>query len=306
MKTALFPKEHTFWLKGILAMMIVCSHLSYATDILAFSLLNKVGTTVVALFLFISGYGLMYSFMSSGTHFLSKMPQRIWNIFLPMLVATLVYFLWCYLDGKAIETSILNSLLYEGKTPLPNAWFIFVLLYNYILFGLLFRYSSSRSYAILGIGVGNLLFVLWAIAHTYERAWWACAFSLLTGMLYAYRGEIWFTMLRRKWITFCLCAIVMLCYAFRAHCEYLIIIAHCILPLLIVVWLRFFVLPTGKVLNFLSIYSYEIYLVHGIFISLLRGNTLFIASDYLYSILVISCSCIAAYLLQVSLKRLKI
>lgn len=72
MKTALFPKEHTFWLKGILAMMIVCSHLSYATDILAFSLLNKVGTTVVALFLFISGYGLMYSFMNTGTHFYPK------------------------------------------------------------------------------------------------------------------------------------------------------------------------------------------------------------------------------------------
>lgn len=57
----LFPKELSHVLKGILAVIIVGSHLHYVTEMTLWSIFNKLGTSVVAMFFFISGYGMMTS-----------------------------------------------------------------------------------------------------------------------------------------------------------------------------------------------------------------------------------------------------
>lgn len=62
----LFPKELSHVLKGILATIIVGSHLHYVTDIGIWNVFNKFGTSVVAMFFFISGYGLMTSLNKMG------------------------------------------------------------------------------------------------------------------------------------------------------------------------------------------------------------------------------------------------
>lgn len=63
-----FPKPVSDSLRGVMQLVIVCSHLYFAMEHppLPFVLCNKLGTTVIALFLFMSGYGLAVSLKSKG------------------------------------------------------------------------------------------------------------------------------------------------------------------------------------------------------------------------------------------------
>ena len=110
-----FSKEVSKGLKGILALIIVGSHLHYVTNFYLFDLLNKVATTSVALFLFISGYGLSVSYLRSPNLFLDTFfVKRFWKVLKPMLIATLFYLLLFYLDYGVGKQNIIKNLVFKG------------------------------------------------------------------------------------------------------------------------------------------------------------------------------------------------
>ena len=65
-------------------------------------------------------------------------------------------------------------------------------------------------------------------------------------------------------------------------------------------------MPYNRALMFLGSVSYELYLVHELFILLLRGKHIYIASDTLWIAAVLICSLIAAYLFKCMLAPLKV
>ncbi len=294
----IFPKEVSDTLKGMLAIVILFSHLHYATEIPFLVFFNKIGTTAVALFFFISGFGLMSSFRKKGKAYLGTIPLlRTWKVFLPMLVVTLLYFLLLYLDGQKIEGNIFARLLWQGITPLPNAWFVFVLMYSYYAFFFAFRWSRTPVEGIIFCGAGLLCFVWWAIEHDYERAWWVCSFAFLAGVVYAQYGTNIRSVTRKWYVSLSLLLSVFVIYIFRERFEWLLILPHCILPLLVVVWLKVGS-GTQRAFAWLAEHSYEIYLLHGVAIVLLRGNTIYISSDYIFAASVLLTTLFASRLLH--------
>jgi len=55
-------------------------------------------------------------------------------------------------------------------------------------------------------------------------------------------------------------------------------------------------IPKSKFTMLLGEVSYEIYLLHGIFITFLRSNTIFITSDYVYILFVCLLTIISAFI----------
>lgn len=297
-----FSKEVTHGLKGILAIVIVGSHLSYATSIQLFTIFNKLGTTAVSLFLFISGYGITLSFLKNEHSYLNAFfRKRFWKVIYPMLIATIIYIAFNLLDKGFLPNKIFSNLIFKGITPLPNSWFIFALLYGYISFYIAFKLNTRKEYALIVIFLLSLLFITYTIYFNFTRAWWVTTLSFVTGVFYAiYRDKLFPIIKKANTIvifTFIILGII------ASKIEFLLLIPYTFIPLIVVALLSYVQLPLNNVFfNTLGSISYEIYLLHGIFIDLLRGKSIFIYSDYLYASLVFILSILSAFLFNYILK----
>lgn len=80
----IFIKEKTIPLKGLLAILIVIHHLSLYIDHKALYPFQCWGAPIVSLFFFVSGYGLMKSYMKNG------------KVYLLQFIANRVLLVYCF------------------------------------------------------------------------------------------------------------------------------------------------------------------------------------------------------------------
>ena len=93
-----FTMEATLPLRGVLAMGIVIHHISLrivdATpdDMWIFSQFQFWGAPIVAVFFFLSGYGLMVSLITKGQEYLDGfLKKRLLKIVLPLVLCSIVF-----------------------------------------------------------------------------------------------------------------------------------------------------------------------------------------------------------------------
>lgn len=308
----LFPKELSHVLKGILATIIVGSHLHYVTDIGIWNVFNKFGTSVVAMFFFISGYGLMTSLNKMGgvNYLKSFASKRLWGIVKPFAIITLLYMLVNWLFYNNVPDDILYNLYEKGRTPLPNSWFIFSLIYFYISFYFSLKYIRNKNTGIAIVFFLAISFIVWCIYKDYERAWWVCAFAFPSGMVYSqtkYKG------LLNKWYMFVIILLIVFSTVY-VNISYILPVAYIFIPVFILglcnvsrfsIFVKqiyhkenpnLFIKISKRIFDFMSGISYELYLVHGAIITLLNSNKTIHSSDYLFSLTVFSSSVFFAYI----------
>lgn len=178
-------KKNTDALRGILAMVVLLHHLYEYAGFLEGTpvglLLQVIGYLCVALFFFLSGYGLVCSVKSKGQDYIRSLPRKrilpLWCFYL-FLIALYVgmNFIRVKLMGEPFRagTSLFNpetgtvqwELLLQsfffgfGKTVVGNGWYIQVILILYLAFWLVFKlFRSSR-----GRWIGMTTFTLAYIA----------------------------------------------------------------------------------------------------------------------------------------------
>lgn len=288
-------------------MGIVMSHLSYATSgILLFMLCNRLGTSIIAMFFFVSGYGLAVGLRRSGAQRpLSTLPRRLWGIGRPYLMVLAIYIALVWADTGALPSYSPYALLRYGHTLLPNSWFVFVLLYHYLLFAILFSWLGRRPQLASGLlCVGSILAIAVCYALGYERAWWVSNLAFCTGVVYAQSEWRIYSIAHRGWAI--VASAVVVAGIVASGQELLLPLAYIFIPITAIALLdrlgysRWIDQPgRGGVwrimLGKLSQISYELYLVHGVAIVMLRGRHIYIDNDYLFACAVIGLSIAGAY-----------
>lgn len=300
-------------LRGVMQLGIVMSHMHYAVGgiLLPMMIANRLGTSFIALYFFISGYGLMASLLRSDTPeraWHGFLPRRLWGLMRPPLIITVI----ALLTIPAISMPSLGEMLWEGTTPIPNAWFVFVLAFLYSAFWLSFRFAAPRhsAWGFVWLLALSLLSMAWAYVLGYERAWWVTTLGFWAGSVYARWEEQIYTVISKWWGL--LIALGLVAGIIRLGIEELLPLTYLVIPIAIVRLLaltRYTAwIDSGRparwmpqwldrglraVLGFLSLISYELYLVHGLMIILLHG---LFASPVVYSLAVIASSIAVAYL----------
>lgn len=316
-------------------MVIVMSHLHYALDgeFLLFEMANKVGVSVISLYFFISGYGMMSTYKSAiaagRDPFEGFIRKRIWGILKPFLLVLSIYLFWIYCEHGFLPPNMVHSLLMQGQTPLPNSWFIFVLLGLYIAFYIAFRdakgEATTNALGCLAILIGGITIV--PILLGYERAWWATTLAFISGVLYQkYERELFGLM--GKWSVIILVLVFIILMKLLPG-GYFIPLAFMLIPIVLVKILNAsayceyidkLYMPTTQrntewvswsenkicilnkdpiikgLLHFFSEISFELYLVHGVWIQVLRSSQIFIHNNHQYAVAVIFLSVLSAWL----------
>ena len=152
-----FSRDKMLPLKAILAVLIVADHLTFHISADWIQPMRKWGTPIVSLFLFVSGYGLLKSYLSKGSAYLTHfLKNRILKVIVPALVAYLIYCLICWRHHDwSLEIS---RLFVNGEPLLPYSWFVEVIVLLYLGFWIIYSFlpEKYRTAAVL----------LWALVLT--------------------------------------------------------------------------------------------------------------------------------------------
>lgn len=187
--------DTTTSIKGIFILLVFFSHFnSYAhlaskTDLIYSSIVGLFGQTMVTLFLFYSGYGVMEAIKKKGTGYIDSFPyKRILPTLFRFDCAVLLFLIiGLIFNNRYPLKQIILSLF--GWDSLGNSnWYIFVILVLYFITYLAFKLIKSENY-IIQVTVISLIVCLLIISCWYYNIkpmyWYDTALCYAAGMFYS-------------------------------------------------------------------------------------------------------------------------
>ncbi len=297
----MIDKNATINVKAIAIMMVLFGHLVGAKRTELSGAWEIIATCGVALFLFISGYGLYKSFESKG--FQGFWVSKFKKIYVPFVIAT--FFVggsrgfWGDRWSEMLETVLFLNL---KLTVDGTMWYIYYIVIWYFAFYLIFGLLKTNLLRLMVLAA--LSFVLFNIpeqlSDTYRIAiplfrWHAFSFTI--GVAVAMLKPI-----KRSWLLILGCILFLIFsyllsrYLFNRELLVATVTISAPAIIFIVSALNIHIKP----LAFIGGLSYELYLFEGAF----RWNTFSpdkFSSGVIFFLITLSC----AYLLKVSLKNIK-
>ena len=97
-------------LKGLLALLIIFHHISQKiTTGENFSNFEYMGRYIVALFFFLSGYGLYFQYSNNATYMENFLKKRLVRIFIPFFVFIVIYVIYRATLGEVVNVDFFLS-----------------------------------------------------------------------------------------------------------------------------------------------------------------------------------------------------
>lgn len=294
-RVSTFNKEHVSTLKGVMAISIVAFHLSYQTDDWLF-MFSSWGAPIVSMFYFISGYGLVFNYRAKGNEYLSHFFKHriLESLILPFLLVWIVNRIVSGNISMSLLDELIKLLMY-GETTLPYSWYVSSIFLFYILFYVI---AAKRNVIIISF-LCIFLYIVLTVLLSYERCWYISALAFPLGIFYCKYEEricaLWNVPVK-YYVTVPLCLLLTSVCVISKN-EFCYLFAYMFIPI-IIVCLCAKIQIHNRNMQWISNVSYEIYLCQGVSMTLLRGNYLFVKSDFLYIIATFVLTLFMAYCIK--------
>jgi peptidoglycan/LPS O-acetylase OafA/YrhL len=180
-----FDVNATLPIRGLLAILIVCHHIGQQFSDTPIGIFTSFGMTLVSVFFFISGYGLMISYRKKGKAYLRNFFQhrlsKLLPVFLTLTLACVAYS--CVLKHHPLS-EITHDLL-QGNPPLPNSWFMYAIIYQYVVFYIACKLSHTQRQCIVISAIVTLISMVGMDLAHWGKWWWVSQPSFVIGMIIA-------------------------------------------------------------------------------------------------------------------------
>lgn len=253
---------------------------------------RQIAPFVVGIFFFLTGYGMKKSLLVKGSAYIEQFPYKRFLSIIPSFLSSIVLFqIILFVNGDANLTETWKELTI-GKTShlLPYSWFVIIVIIVYVLF-----YISSISNSckkIQSIVFTTFIVLLYLIIRrlNFESYWYISLSPIIIGYYYAIYEKKINSKKTKNLIT-----IIGLCSFLVVSLHWIFIeILMILIPIIVMYILESIGKINIKTLNFLGKISYELYLVHGIVIYILKN----IPNFYVFTTLVILFSILTASTLR--------
>lgn len=304
--------DNTKVLRGFLAIAIVLHHISeHSNDGRFFSAMVHAGYLIVAVFFFLSGYGLLISYIKKGRNYLKGFwKNRILYLFIIWFLVSLGYLLYdVYIGRMNIGVKSFLFSFINGHPIAINSWYIIVQLIMYICFWVAYIIPSNTLTNERRIAILFSLLVLIAILFNrigYSSIWYISNFAFVFGLLYAEKKPLFDIMLSNRWWV-CLFITTIVFIAFSAapllleHFDVGIYTYRLISRMVssvafvsMLIVLLFRIRVTGNLWRKIGLMSLEIYLLHGMVYSFFHSEACYIKQDWLWTLLTLALTIIIA------------
>lgn len=309
--------DRTLSLRGILVLLIVVHHLSGVTSFLDLSppfrmfisQFSFFGGGTVSMFFFISGYGLMVSLRKKGEKYLDSFYKKRFLKLLPSFLSATVFFICIRCASEHLSVWNICYEITSGFPPLPNSWYMYALFLLYIVFHAVFSiYGVKERKALIWMWIGSFIYII-CISYLGWGYWWytsILAFNI--GTEYAH-NEQRIRVFAKKHQGFLYVSLILfllipvMIYRAFPFDERIRIVSFMALNTMLPVAMVWVIQVLGIIklpsINFLGRISYEVYLVHGIFI--------YLARDYYFSyggIFIMTCVIMSSIVMAFMLNRI--
>lgn len=271
-----FDRKSIVPLRGLLAALVYLGHLKghcpWATEWLPWV---SWATPAVAVFFFLSGYGLCKGYEGKGEGYLSGFLFRSFvKIARPLVPVVITYALWLQWHGRFM--SLFWRFWRDGNTPVPNTWYVYALLLMYFLWWMAWR-LGQKTVVRLGVLWAGVVayFCMMEFVLDWNFVWARTILAFPLGATFAVHERRIRSVIEDSPMKVYLLVVALLSLA--------ILIRACVsngvvsiagrgltstLGLYVILTWYALPLPDLKALRFLGRISYEIYLVHGVVIAL--------------------------------------
>ena len=299
-KSNYLSKEETSNIRGIFTIMILMSHFKDYADIgsdnIYVKFISFFGQLMVTLFLFYSGYGIMESLNKKKNYMKTFFSNRFLKTLFHFDLAVIIYIVVSFMLGNKYDL-ITYILSFVGWTSVGNSnWFMFVILGLYLV-----TYISNiifvrkKFYGLLATTILSGILIIFL--YFFKENWW---YNIILcypcGMWYSYfKDKIEKIVLEKyKYLSLGLLLIIFaLLYRFSSNLIVYEGLA-CVFCLLIVNFTYIFNLG-NKILTFLGLYSFQIYILQRISYSLFLGV---FDNNIIYFVVSLGCTIIIAILFK--------
>ena len=312
-KESYLTLENTTRIKGLFALVIMGHHLTQSINDHSGIFLHKAGYIGVAVFLFYSGYGVIYKLRMDEHYLDGFFKKRILKILYPFFIVYVLYIIEDYLAGKPhtvmdIVKSFVNGVPYGSGT-----WYVIFIVLFYISFWIIATVTKRDIRKVLIGTVGFIvLWIVFCYVARYGQVWYVSSLAILVGMSWDiikpkihYLCDNYYVLtLIILFVLFMIPNVVILISQGGTYFYYFLEIVASTFFVFLVQVLNYRIQNKGKILMILGKISFEIYLVHGLFVSSLRGPLLAKANGIVYALAVISCSIVTGYLLHIMVAKI--
>lgn len=276
-----FSKQATVPLRGLLATGIVLHHLSLRLVEASpdcswiWSQFSFWGAPIVAVFFFLSGYGLMVSLITKGQKYLDGfLKKRLLKIVLPLVLCSIVF--------EAISITLWGGQIADFRKDwpfLPNCWFcVTIIIYYFAFYITALLFKSSPIKVAYSMWLFSFVYVFLFKVMDFYNWWYQMVLSINIGMTLAYyETAIRNVLYKYKRTIVLLLFLLTFLSAYWASCSKTdnfpvgMMVLSLVVGLLIYSSLCFRPIKSNRLLTFFGRYSFEIYLIHGAVISVLFG-----------------------------------
>lgn len=308
-------KDYTIYVKGILALIVVFCHIQFnRINFVGFKVFNYVGDFAVALFFFLSGYGLISQYIKKGDIYLkSFLKKRVLKIMFIYLFFNFIYIVYYLLCNNFESINLLKYVFIDKKLIVSHSWYIIDILILYILF-YIFAKKFNKNYNNIskGILICSIIFGIVLIILGYEECWYVSLLSFYFGFFYKLFLDKKVNLKNIIFLILCFVILegMLLLIDFinismvKIYLTALIKNLACICFILIVINLGKIIQFRNPFFKFMGNISLEVYLIHGLFENIFR-NIHYISSNYLlYGFMVLSLSILGGYQIKKYTERL--
>lgn len=178
-------REQSQMLKFVASLTVVIGHQAcfYCAPNEAFMRETGLGAFCVSFFLFMSGYGLLYSFVAKRQRLTAGwLKKRMVKLAVPALTAMALYVVVELLVGKAVDWQNLFTYWFVSDINLRYGWYVSEIIVLYFAFWFFYRHFSCRRatwWLCLSIGVAMAVMTVIKCAIWYVQGLPCFVFGLL-------------------------------------------------------------------------------------------------------------------------------
>lgn len=275
------------------------------------TIMQGLGIYFVSIFFFFSGYGLLYSYQEKENYMDGFLLKRLSVVLIPFVLTNILYTCTLGFSTGRIQTvpDVITSLL--GYTLInENAWYVVEIILLYIVFFLAYRPRKNKAvnekFAFAIVSIFTILMVAGSLllchddteigGHWFKGEWWYNTTILfVVGMAFAAGGKKLRMRLQKYYTVLLIVCTVALAGFFvveqyvaqlggyyqewPGHPGYMekfeTMLVQSVACVAFVIWVLLVMMKCNfknKVLTFLGVVSFEVYLVHDLFRTYLGGG----------------------------------
>ena len=274
--------DNSIAIKGLFAVVVMLHHITNEADCGKFMFLfNFSGFIAVSVFFFYSGYGLMYSYTNKENYLNGFVKKRISKILLPYIIIVLIYSIVKIIIDKMTITQILMTFV-NGYPVADYSWFVIAIMILYAFFFIAFKICKNQNSAIL-------LLSAFVIIYSCIASYLNFGSPVIAFLLGIYWKKFDKRILANVSKNYSLYLIALSALFFITFASYhliadseLYLIINALLFVSVVMVLQMKIKINNVMLRFLGKISFEIYMIHGLYIYLLKKIDIFANNSLLF------------------------